>query len=119
MTPGRINLDYLRDIEIAATECLEFIEGLDYEGFAVDRKRLAGVSQRIALTGEAANQISNDVKLFAPSVPWQEMVDMRNKLVHDYYEIRAETIWNTLQDGLPPLIKQVDRLLDDLAVDPS
>jgi uncharacterized protein with HEPN domain len=111
----RGNSEYPKDIEIAATEAIEFVEGMDSGDFTGDRKTIAAVVQKITVIGEAAYVIPGDIRRLAPEIQWQDMIDMRNKLVHDYYEIRTETVWLTVQDDLPPLISSIRRLLADLA----
>ena len=110
MSQVRGNFEYLNDIDIAATEALEFVEGMDSKGFIGDRKTPAAVVQKIAVIGEAANRLPGNIRQLAPEVHWQDIIDMRHKLIHDYHEIRTETVWLTVQEDLPPLIESIRRL---------
>ena len=117
MSQPRGDFEYLTDIKNAATEALEFVEGMNSKDFSEDRKTLAAVVQKIAVIGEAANRIPDRIRRLAPVLPWQDVVDMRNKLIHDYYEIRTETVWLTVEQDLPPLITSISRVLADLELE--
>ena len=110
MSWRRTYRDYLRDMEIAALDCLEFIEGMDYGAFNQDRKTQATVAQRIAVIGEAANQIPANIRLQMSGMPWNDVIGMRNKLIHEYYGISIEIIWQTIQEDLPPLRREISRI---------
>ena len=111
MNQPRGDIEFLRDIETAATEALEFVALMAVQEFAGDRKTVAAVVQKISVIGEAANRIPDQMRQLAPEIPWQDMIAMRNKLIHDYYEIRTETVWQTAQQDLLPLISSVSLVL--------
>ena len=111
MSWQRTYRDYLRDMEIAALDCLEFTEGMDYAAFNQDRKTQAAVAQRIAVIGEAANQIPANIRLEMSGMPWDDVIGMRNKLIHEYYGISIEIIGQTIQEDLPPLRREISRIL--------
>ena len=55
--------------------------------------------------------ISDDTKLQLPEVPWGDMIGMRNRLIHEYFDIDLATVWDTVHNDLPKLILQVERLI--------
>ncbi len=74
---------------------------------------------QLCVIGEAANQISSTLRQQTPEIAWRPMINMRNKLILDYYGIKDEEIWRVAQQDLPPLIASVRHLLSALDTDPS
>lgn len=63
------------------------------------------------IVGEAANRLSTDDQLRYPTIPWKEIVGMRNRLVHGYDAIDLDVLWDTVHIDLPPLIDELERIL--------
>lgn len=110
MTLPRPAPQRLTDIIAAAQECAEFTAGMEYADFAGDRRTASAVIWQLCVLGEAANQVSPATRRESPEIPWRRIIGMRNKLIHDYYDIKLEDVWDTVQDDLPPLIAAVQRL---------
>ena len=83
MRPRRSYLDYLRDILQAADETLAFVEGMDLPAFLTDRRTNLVVVRALEIIGEAARHIPASARRRHPEVAWQDMVAMRNKLIHE------------------------------------
>ncbi len=113
MTTSRSDSLYIHDIETAVRECLGFAAGMSYRDFSGDGKTRAAVMWQICVMGEAANQVSVSLRQQASEIPWRSMIDIRNKLIHDYYEIQNEEVWRVVQEELPPLISSIRRLVED------
>ena len=101
-------------IEAAEAACSE-IEGLTREDFEGDHVRALGLTKCLEIIGEAASRISSGCQNRHCDLPWREMVGMRNRLVHAYFEIDYEQVWKALTEELPPLVLQLRRILDDQA----
>jgi uncharacterized protein with HEPN domain len=61
--------------------------------------------------GEAAGKISEPARAAHPEIPWREMMGMRHRLVHDYFEINLDKVWETVREDLPPLIQKLEPLV--------
>ena len=61
--------------------------------------------------GEAASRISADTRQAYPEIPWSQIVGMRNRLVHAYFDINLDILWQVVQDDLPALIAQLEPLV--------
>jgi uncharacterized protein with HEPN domain len=96
-------------------DCIAAIQtytvGMDYFAFAQDRKTIDAVLRNITVIGEAASQVPDSVQTASPEVPWRDMRDMRNVVVHEYFGINRQILWETIQTNLPPLIPQLQALL--------
>ena len=66
----------------------------------------------IEIVGEAASRVSEAVQLAHPEVPWRKIAGTRNRLVHGYDDVNFDVLWNTIQDDLPPLIDQLQTIMN-------
>ena len=72
---------------------------------------LNALVRSIEVIGEAAVKISPEYKLATPEIPWRKLVGMRNRLIHGYFDIDPDTVWDTTVLDLPPLIERLSALL--------
>lgn len=73
------------------------------------------VVRRIEIIGEAARNLPSDFKEANPETPWLDIADMRNKLIHEYFDVDMELVWEVIQKDLPPLEKHIKKLLSNEA----
>lgn len=114
MRPQRSYQDYLRDILQATEEALAFVQDMSFSAFVVDRKTNLAVVRTLEIIGEAARHIPTAFRRRHPQVPWQDMVGMRNMLVHQYYGVDSEVLWRTVLEDLPTLRHAVNGILMDM-----
>lgn len=107
----RIYIDYLRDMLDNANRAMRFTEGFDYETFSKDEKSVYAVIRAVEIIGEATRNIPDEVRGKYPEIPWREAADMRNKLVHRYFGINLEVIWQTISEDLPMLANMLQKIL--------
>ena len=111
--PERVE-DYLEHITQAVERATEYIERLDFGAFQKSHREQDAVIRNIEIIGEAANRIQKQSPEFVaadPELPWVEMRGMRNKMIHDYFEVNVKVVWNTVKENLPQLKQQIDALL--------
>jgi uncharacterized protein with HEPN domain len=101
----------IRDILDAIQEIQGFVQGMDYETFQQDLRTLRAVELNFIVIGEAANHIPEDVQEAHPEIPWHLMRAMRNRLVHVYFSVDPDLVWDTVQNDLPPLVPALETLL--------
>ena len=102
----------VQDILDSITAIQTYTVDMDYAAFAQDRKTIDAVLRNITVIGEAASQVPDAVQTVSPEVPWRDMRDMRNVVVHEYFGINRQILWDTIQTNLPPLIPQLQALLN-------
>jgi len=88
-----------------------FINGMDLEAYRRDEKSQAAVERKLLIISEAAIRLKDDAEVLCPEVPWRDIRGSGNWLRHQYDSVDLETIWNTIQDDLPPLKAAVERTL--------
>ena len=89
--------DMLEHIE----NIFEFVKSDSYEDFINNKMKLLAVVRCFEVMGEAAAMVSEETKLTNSSIEWREIKDFRNKLIHDYFGIDYETVWQIIQSDLP------------------
>jgi uncharacterized protein with HEPN domain len=80
---------------------------LDFES---DQMLLFAVVRAIEVLGEAASKVSEDTRSAFPEIPWPEITDMRNRLIHGYFDIDVDIVWNTASMEIPALLRDLRRI---------
>jgi len=111
----RTYVDYFHDIYEAAGLALSFVAGVDLDTFAENREKLFAVTRALEIVGEAARQVPLELQQRYPHLPWQEMIGMRNVVIHEYFGVDPEVIWRTVHEDLPQLHTALDEILGGLA----
>jgi uncharacterized protein with HEPN domain len=73
-----------------------------------------GVIRQLEIIGEATKRLSREVRAESPSVPWQDIAGMRDKLIHDYFGVDLDAVWLTARDDVPALKAEVSKLLEGI-----
>ena len=103
---------YLEDILQAITKIRQYTAGLSPAAFAGDAKTLDAVVRNLEGIGEAAKTIPEAFRSQHPEVEWKKLVGLRNILIHEYFGIDAELIWDIIQNKLATLEEQIRAMLD-------
>lgn len=102
---------YLLDMLLAARKVLEFTRDIAWEQFRTDDLVQNAVMRQIQIIGEAARKVSIECQQDHPDIPWQKIIGMRNKLVHEYFRIIPERVWDVIEKDIPELIRLVEPLV--------
>lgn len=103
----------IADILEAIQDILEITRGMEYETFRQDKKTLKAVLYNLAVIGEAARKLPDEVTARYSSISWREMGDMRNVVIHEYFGIDTKILWETIETELPPLVKRLKDIITD------
>ena len=95
----------------AAEQALGFVQGRNREDLDRDVMLRMALTRALEIVGEAASKVSEAGRAAAATVPWQQVVGMRNRLVHAYFDIDLDILWDTVHLALPPLLAQLRPLL--------
>jgi uncharacterized protein with HEPN domain len=104
----------LHHIIDAGKETMSLIQNLDRNSFEENRVLVLAVTRLVEIIGEASAKISSDTKTKYPQIPWQAMVGMRNRIVHAYFDIDLNILWQTITEDLPPLIAELEKILPEI-----
>ncbi len=105
----RVRLQHMLD---AGQEALAFAGNHERDDLYRDRMLLLALVKCIEIIGEAAGKVSDDVRADAPDIPWPNIVAMRNRLIHGYFDINPDIVWRTVDEEIPRLIVPLKRLLE-------
>ena len=107
----------LADILEAIDNIFQYVGNDDMEAFVADHMRYHAVVYNIMIIGEAANMLTKDFRDEHPEVPWRDIIDMRNVLVHGYYVASPRFVWETYTKDLVYLKERVDAYIGDFRKD--
>lgn len=103
----RVFLEHiLENIEKIETDTRDLVEE-DFLGNALIQD---AVVRRLEIIGEAVRNLPDEFKQAHPEAPWQDIADMRNKLIHEYFGVDLGLVWRVVKDDLPPFKKQIAEL---------
>ena len=101
----------LRHMLDAAREAVSFVQGQSRSDLDIDRQLVLALIKDIEIVGEAATQITEPTRRHLSDIPWQRIIGMRNRLVHAYFDINLDTVWKTVEDDLPELIRLLESVI--------
>jgi uncharacterized protein with HEPN domain len=101
----------LRHMLDAAREAMAFARGRARDDLDTDRQLALALVKEIEIVGEAAYQLSETTKDRLPSIPWVDIIGMRHRLVHAYFDINLDVLWQTVEHDLPGLVAALEPLI--------
>jgi uncharacterized protein with HEPN domain len=103
---------YLLHIQEAVIRIREYSAG-GMDAFRRDFKTQDAVIRNLEIIGEAVKNLSESTKAARPEIPWKQIGGMRDKLIHHYFGVNLDLVWDTLMRDLPRLDVAVGELLGD------
>ena len=101
----------LLDIKGSIGKILDYTAGMRFESYEADSKTKDAVERNFEIIGEAASRIPDDFKKLHPSVEWRIIKDFRNFIIHEYFGINNQIVWDTIQFRLPDLLQEISNLI--------
>ena len=108
--------DYLEDALDAMEKAEAFVSNMSYEQFAVDDKTVYAVVRAVEIVGEAVKHIHQDFRRAFTDIPWRDMAGMRDMLIHEYFGVDLETVWNTVKVDISKLKGPLRQVLEKLPI---
>jgi len=103
--------DYIEDILEAITNAMEFTKDMSYDEFVKDTKTVYAVIRAIEIIGEAVKNIPEDIRKKYPDIPWRSMAGMRDKVIHAYFGVKIERVWEVVKRDIPNLKPKFEKML--------
>jgi uncharacterized protein with HEPN domain len=95
-----------------AREAVDILAGKSQDDLAQNRVLELALTRLIEIVGEAATNVSSEMKSSYPHIPWPEIVGMRNRLIHGYDTVDLKVLWDTISEDLPPLIADLEKIIE-------
>ena len=104
---------YLQDIVVAVDRIAFYVEDVSRGEFEADQMRIDAVIRNLQIIGEAVKNIPDFIRKRAPSIPWQEIAGLRNRVTHVYFDVNIDIIWDVVQSELPTLKIQFQEIIKE------
>lgn len=101
----------LLDILLSARRAIAYLRGIERSRLEADPVLQDAVVRRLEIVGEAATRVSAVTRTALPDVPWRQIAGMRNRIVHEYFRIDLDVVWETVKQDLPPLIALLEPVI--------
>ncbi|MBS0606781.1 MAG: DUF86 domain-containing protein [Parachlamydiales bacterium] len=105
------DLARLKHMLDSAEAILSFAKGKRRASLDKNRLLLSAVLREFEIIGEAANRVTEKTKKRFPNLPWKELVGMRNRLIHAYFDVDHDIIWKTIREYLPSFQEQLEQAI--------
>ncbi|MCA9408866.1 MAG: DUF86 domain-containing protein [Candidatus Omnitrophica bacterium] len=109
----RGDIEFLQDIEEAGRRILEYLDKIQYKQFTEDIKTQDAVIRNFEIIGEVVKNISKELRERYPQVVWGDLAKVRDKLIHHYFGVNVDIIWDISEEELPQLILEIREILKD------
>jgi uncharacterized protein with HEPN domain len=106
-----IRLRHMRDAGLTARR---IVRGKQRESLDDDEMIVLALCRVIEIIGEAASKVSNPTRAANPTIPWAQIVAMRNRLIHAYFDIDLDQVWGAVAEDIPILIAQLEKIIPPL-----
>ncbi len=101
----------LMDMLEAMNRAITYTANMSYEDFLKDAKTQDATIRALEILGEASKEVSEQVKVQYPTIPWSSVARQRDKLIHHYFGVNLDIVWETIMSDIPDLRLQINQVL--------
>ena len=105
---------YLEHMLEAILDIEKFVSSKSYSDFTGDKLLQAGIQRKLEILGEAAKNVSQELKEKYPEIDWKPASALRDVIIHAYFDIDLESLWNTVENNLPVLKEKLNIVLNQI-----
>ena len=107
----RTDREFLLDMQEAIRRITDYTEQMTYQAFLKDTRTQDAVVRNLEIIGEAAKKLTKDLRERHTAVPWRSMAAIRDRLIHHYFGVNLDIVWQIVVEELPKVATQLDRIL--------
>ncbi len=104
---------YLADIQEAIRRIRDYVADTPYEQFRKDIRTQDAVMRNLEIVGEATKNISTSFRKRYPNIPWKQMAALRDRLIHHYFGVNLDIVWDVITEELPKVADQIEAVRKD------
>jgi uncharacterized protein with HEPN domain len=108
---SRTDREFLEDILEAIRRSALYIDNMDYEEFCDDTKTQDAVIRTLEIIGEATKRLSWELRNRHANLPWRNMASVRDKLIHGYFGVNLDIVWQIVTNELPEIAPKIEQIL--------
>ena len=112
----RLDIDLLEDILICMGKIQRYVAGVTYEQFKNDSKTQDAIIRNIEIIGEAVKRLSVTIRTKYPNIPWKEIAGTRDRLIHDYFGVNIDIIWEIATMDIPKLKLEIEKIKKEIKI---
>ena len=105
--------EYLQDIKQAIAKIEKYTKNLTFTQFKNNELVIDGVVRNLEIIGEAAKKLPNQIKEKTPDIEWKKIAGLRDILIHEYFGVDLDIIWDIIKNKLPELKKRINQTLKE------
>lgn len=105
---------YLNHIIDTISDIEKFTAGITKEKFYENKEKQYAVLRGVEIIGEATKNLSKELKVGHPQVPWKDIAGTRDKLIHEYFGVNLPLVWETVKNNLPKLKREIYIILKEI-----
>ncbi len=109
--PDKEDVIRLKHMLDAARDVISFTQNKTRSSLDTDKMLGFSLVRCIEIIGEAASKITKQSYDEFPQIPWKKIINMRNRIIHAYYDINLDVVWSTITEDLPPLIVELEKII--------
>ena len=112
----RKDIDLIQDINEFIKRIASYTQDIGYDEFESDLKTQDAVVRNLEVMGEAVKSLSKELKKNYSDIPWKNIAGTRDKLIHDYFGLNIDIVWNIAKEELPGLILKIDDIIRNMRI---
>ncbi len=103
---------FLKHILDSINQIEEYLNGVEFQDFIINKLIQDGVIRQLEIIGEATKRLSPELREKYSNIPWEDIAGMRDKLIHHYFGVDLDAVWDTVAKDLPDLKENVKKILE-------
>lgn len=107
----RHDMVLMLDMLLAGQNILEFTAGMAQDAFFANRMAQSAVIRELQVIGEAARLISDETQARYPEIAWRQITGMRNRVIHEYFDVKLPVVWDVIQNDIPALVARLESIV--------